>query len=80
VRDLRSQLLLKLVLGDLCGVDTSAMVRRQREIVEPVAQAFAARVAAGPVDVVGLWRAEASVAALRFLDAVAAGAARIGDD
>lgn len=69
LRDLRSELLLKLVLAEGCGIDVSAMLERQREQVEPMAAAFAAQVRdADAVDVVTLWRRESSSAALRFLD------------
>lgn len=68
LRDLRSELLLKLVLADRCGVDVSAMLDQQRVIVEEQAELLAATVADD--DVVGLWRTEATRAAARFLDRV----------
>jgi hypothetical protein len=33
LRDVRSELLLKLVLADICGIDVSAMLEKQRERV-----------------------------------------------
>jgi DNA-binding PadR family transcriptional regulator len=70
VRDLRSELLLKLVIADECGIDVSAMLDRQRERIASVSAAQRAQVggAAEPLDVVALWRAELSDAALRFVD------------
>ena len=69
LRDLRSQLLLKLVIADLCGIDVGPMLVRQHARIEHLAAAIAGRVAADPtVDVVDLWRIESSQAALRFLE------------
>jgi PadR family transcriptional regulator AphA len=65
LRDLRSELLLKLVIAQRCGIDVAEMLQRQREIVADLA------VAVDPddtTDVVVLWRRETSGAALRFLD------------
>lgn len=66
LRDLRSELLLKLVLADRCGIDARPMLARQRERVAAMAQSLAEH--AEPTDVVDLWRVESSQAALRFLD------------
>lgn len=68
LRDLRSELLLKLIIGDLCGVDLGPMLLAQREHIVELAAALAAQIDSDPTDVVALWRGEASVAALRFLD------------
>jgi DNA-binding PadR family transcriptional regulator len=70
LRDLRSELLLKLVLAEQCGIDTSAMLVRQREQIAAIAAAIDAQVsdADGAPDVVALWRDESSDAALRFID------------
>jgi PadR family transcriptional regulator AphA len=65
LRDLRSELLLKLVLADLCDVDLGDMLHRQREHTRALADTLSRRAAD---DVVALWRAEASQAAVRFLD------------
>lgn len=67
LRDLRSELLLKLVIADRCGIDVTAMLYRQREVVlELAATLVDDDEHAG--DVVALWRRESSEAALRFLD------------
>lgn len=68
LRDLRSELLLKLIVAELCGIDIAPMLRAQREHIVELADALAAQVAADPTDVVALWRSESSHAALRFLD------------
>lgn len=57
LRDLRSELLLKLVLADLCGIDVGAMLDRQRAHVVELSDAIDAQVAAHPDDIVALWRA-----------------------
>jgi len=69
LRDLRSELLLKLIVAENCGVDISAMLDRQREHIAELAQAIDDQLAAAQrTDVVALWRSESSHAALRFLD------------
>ena len=64
LRDLRSELLLKLVLCHACGVDARPLLLRQREVVERMAAAFGSPTTG---DVVGVWRCEASQAAVRFV-------------
>ena len=69
LRDLRSELLLKLVVADLCGIDTGPMLAEQHDHIEQLAGAIADHVDDdGPVDVVDLWRIESSQAAVRFLE------------
>ncbi len=69
LRDLRSELLLKLVIADRCGIDVSPMLFRQRALVAELATAITAETRIdGGTDVVMLWRHETSEAALRFLD------------
>ena len=75
LRDLRSELLLKLVIADRWGIDVTPMIQRQRAHVAALAAALAdqtgaddADVSLHRVDVVTLWRSETSQAALRFLD------------
>ena len=68
LRDLRSELLLKLVFAERLGIDVSAMLQDQRIVVDELAEALAAADAAGDgPDVVTLWRAESAAAAQRFL-------------
>ncbi len=64
LRDLRSELLLKLVVADVCGIDVSALLERQHDHVQHLALALSAH---SSEDVVSLWRIESSNAALRFL-------------
>lgn len=73
VRDIRSQLLLKLALLDRAGDDPADLLRRQREVLEPIARAIEARSASsGGFDATLLaWRRSTAVAALEFLDAIA---------
>ncbi len=65
LRDLRSELLLKLLLCDELGIDPTLLLTRQREVVQPMADAL---VAPSTDDVVAVWRHEASQAAVRFVD------------
>jgi DNA-binding PadR family transcriptional regulator len=72
LRDLRSELLLKLVLAESCGIDVTAMLVAQRAHVAAMADSLAAKAKKSqPVDVVALWRAEASRGAMRFIDRLA---------
>lgn len=71
-RDLRSELLLKLVFADRLDVDITAMLDRQRMIVDQHAAAMIAASDADPDDVVALWRAESTRAAQGFLARVTA--------
>lgn len=68
LRDLRSELLLKLIIADICDVDISGMLEAQRSHITELAEAISAQIDQHPGDVVALWRSESSHAALRFLD------------
>jgi DNA-binding PadR family transcriptional regulator len=68
LRDLRSELLLKLVIADNCGIDVSEMLAAQHAHITALAEALSAQIENDPGDVVALWRSELSTASLRFLD------------
>ena len=68
LRDLRSELLLKLIIADICAIDVAPMLDRQHTRIAELAEAITAHLDAEPGDVVALWRSEASNGALRFLD------------
>ncbi|HEX3087630.1 MAG TPA: hypothetical protein VHQ23_03180 [Ilumatobacteraceae bacterium] len=69
LRDLRSELLLKLIIADMCGIDIDQMLDLQHAHIESMADAISGQIDPhAPVDVVDLWRQESSAAALRFLD------------
>jgi DNA-binding PadR family transcriptional regulator len=71
MRDLRSELLLKLVLADMCELDIADMLDRQYAHIAHLSQRLQDTVeGAGPTDVVAVWRSESSRAALRFLERV----------
>jgi PadR family transcriptional regulator AphA len=65
LRDVRSELLLKLILAELCEIDVSKMLVEQRSQIEGIAAGWADH---EPNDIVALWRIESSKAALRFLE------------
>jgi PadR family transcriptional regulator AphA len=65
VRDVRSELLLKLALADRLGVDRRPLVAAQQEAFQHHMAALLA--APEPGDVVALWRHHSAAAALRFL-------------
>jgi DNA-binding PadR family transcriptional regulator len=69
VRDLRSALLLKLVLGRRAGVDQRAMLARQQELLTAIEAAFAPRLAAAAAtdQLLLEFRLEATRAAARFV-------------
>jgi PadR family transcriptional regulator AphA len=68
LRDMRSELLLKLIIADGCGIGIAGMLDRQQAHIEEMADAIADQAdVEAPVDVVDLWRQETSQTALRFL-------------
>ena len=74
LRDLRSELLLKIVIADRCGIAIDGMLRAQRGRLEAQSASLAAAAFGADgtvVDPVALWRYEASQSGLRFLDRVA---------
>jgi PadR family transcriptional regulator AphA len=69
LRDLRSDLLLKLIIADLCNIDISPMLEKQHALIAQLAETIASKVDDGAsADVVELWRSESSQAALRFVE------------
>lgn len=70
LRDVRAELLLKLVLADLNRVDVRPLVIAQRAAFQPVLDALAAEPPGG--DPVTRWRRESALAVARFLDGLAA--------
>ena len=72
VREVRSQLLLKLALLDQAGEDPSELLQRQRTALEPIARAIEARQATctGFDATLLAWRRSTVQAALDFLDAI----------
>jgi PadR family transcriptional regulator AphA len=67
LRDLRSELLLKLIIAKVCGIEVGQMLERQYAHVAAMCAALDAQVAESGDDVVALWRSESANAALRFL-------------
>lgn len=66
LRDLRSELLLKLEIGRQIGVEQSLMLKEQRRIVDGIIRGLEKSVDRD--DVVTIWRIESAEAARRFLD------------
>lgn len=75
VRDIRSQLLLKLALLDRSGKSYHDLLRRQREVLEPIARAIEAQHAvSGGFDAIVLsWRRSTVEAALHFVEEISDG-------
>jgi DNA-binding PadR family transcriptional regulator len=72
VRDVRTELLLKLAILDRTGRPTHAVVQRQREALEPVIEAMSGRVQGQGFDrVLAQWRREQAGAVDRFLRSLA---------
>jgi len=69
-RDVRDELLLKLVLSSAAGLDTTGVLEEQRALFSPMVDALSAGAAAGKTapDPVAVWRYESSRAALRFIE------------
>jgi DNA-binding PadR family transcriptional regulator len=72
LRDLRTELLLKLTLAELAQIDTTAMLAAQHDRVAAMATTLTAQ-CSNDRDLVALWRAESSCAALRFLERLGPG-------
>jgi PadR family transcriptional regulator AphA len=72
IRDVRTELLLKLLLHDRAGRDSSTLVQRQREVFVVIGHELEEQLASAKgFDAVLLrWRVESSSAALRFLTAI----------
>ena len=69
LRDMRSELLLKLIIADLCNIDINTMLEQQQRVIEQLVDAITRKVdATEPPDVVELWRSESARAALRFVE------------
>jgi DNA-binding PadR family transcriptional regulator len=73
VRDVRSELMVKLALNDRRGVDSRPLVRAQLALLVPVAAALHDRLRAadGFERTLALWRYEAVTATMQFLTALA---------
>ena len=65
IRDMRTALLLKLVISDLHGLDSGTLVEHQREILQPIVGNL---LAGDERDAVSLWRREQARSVMRFLD------------
>jgi molybdopterin-binding protein len=66
LRDVRTELLTKLVLRDRAGLDSSTLLTEQLRHFEPMIEALAR--ASADDDLVDLWRGESARAVRRFLD------------
>ena len=73
LRDVRSELLLKLELCSLAGIDPAPLIAAQQRVSEPVARKWAAEIRRGDTDPVTLWRYESSKAVVRFLQRLSPG-------
>ncbi len=69
-RDVRSELLLKVVVSDLMGVDRSGLVTGQLERFETHRTARLIALEEDPTDPVRLWRVEFAQAAITFLNSL----------
>jgi PadR family transcriptional regulator AphA len=67
LRDVRTELLVKLVLRERAGLDRASLLAAQRQLFEPVIDALTST--HPDDDVVDLWRRESARAVRRFLDA-----------
>ena len=68
LRDMRSELLLKLIIAEMCGIGIADMLDRQQAQIEAMVDSIADQADLDPpADVVDLWRQESSQTALRFL-------------
>lgn len=70
LRDLRSELLLKVVFAEMHGIENGSMLAAQRTIITQQAAALESTEPSASNDVVGLWRLEATRAARRFIEQI----------
>ncbi|MEI8391745.1 MAG: hypothetical protein WCG40_04525 [Actinomycetes bacterium] len=71
LRDMRSELLLKLVLADECGIDMSTMLKTQRKNMKTLQKNIDNSLNEDSQnDTVHTWRREIAEATLRFIDAL----------
>lgn len=70
LRDLRSELLLKLQLARTLDVESTGLVDAQRRIVSDIRRSLQQRLREQHDDIVTGWRLETADAALRFLDSL----------
>jgi DNA-binding PadR family transcriptional regulator len=71
LRDMRSELLLKLVLADECGIDISAMLKTQRKNIKTLQRNIERSLDGDSQnDTVHKWRSEIAEATLRFIDSL----------
>lgn len=68
LRDVRSELLLKLVVADICDIDISRMLDAQHAHIKEMVSGLARNIDAEPSDVVALLRIESATAVQRFLE------------
>lgn len=68
LRELRSELLLKLVLARRCSIPVDDMITDQRRLIEEIRTGLERRVEDSPRDLVLTWRLRSIEAALHFLD------------
>jgi PadR family transcriptional regulator AphA len=69
VRDVRTELLLKLALSERAGVDPLPLLRAQRDALAPAFAALARQARSRRADRVDRWRHASSQAVRRFVDA-----------
>ena len=68
LRDVRTELLLKLIIADACEIGIGPMLELQHAQIKSLAAAIGVQgTDRGPADLVALWRMESSQAALRFV-------------
>lgn len=76
LRELRSELLLKLVLAQRCSVSVNALIQRQSVLIEEIRAGLIERIAVDQEDLVLTWRMHAVDAAQRFLSDLDTASAR----
>jgi PadR family transcriptional regulator AphA len=67
LRELRSELLLKLVLARRCSIPVDEMINAQMSLIREIRIGLETRMKDAPSDLVLAWRMHAVDAALRFL-------------
>lgn len=68
LRDVRTELLLKLVIGERQGRDIRALLRAQKRTLRPIIAGLDKAASAASADLVDIWRHESAQSVRRFLE------------
>lgn len=68
LREIRSEMLLKLVLAQRCSIPMNSMIEEQRQLIREIRAGLEERLGRAPNDVVLMWRLRSAEAVTAFLE------------